>query len=171
MSLFLCVLLESVLISFFYMELPSFPRTTYWRDCLFSIVYSCLLRRKKERNKVKSLSPVRLLGTPWTVVHQSPPSMGFSRQEYWNGLPFPSPRDLPDPGIEPRSPSLQAVFNLWATREAQACLLSWRLINHQCVGLFLGSLFCSIDLCVCFCTSTMLFWLLLLCGVVWIQGG
>ena len=44
---------------------------------------------------------------PWTIVHQVPPSMGFSRQEYWSGLPFPSPGDLPDPGIEPISPTLQ----------------------------------------------------------------
>ena len=51
---------------------------------------------------------VRLFATPWTVAHQDPPSMGFSRQEYWSGLPFPSPGDLPDPGIEPRSPALQA---------------------------------------------------------------
>ena len=58
--------------------------------------------------KVKSLSRVRLFATPWTVAHQGPPSMGFSRQEYWSGLPFPSPGDLPDPGIEPGSLSLQA---------------------------------------------------------------
>ena len=45
---------------------------------------------------------------PWTVAHQAPPSMGFSRQEYWTGLPFPSPGDLPDPGIEPGSPALEA---------------------------------------------------------------
>ena len=45
---------------------------------------------------------------PWTLAHQAPPSMGFSRQEYWSGLPFPSPGDLSDPGIEPRSPTLQA---------------------------------------------------------------
>ena len=44
----------------------------------------------------------------WTVAHQDPLSMGFSRQEYWSGLPFPSPGYLPDPGIEPRSPTLQA---------------------------------------------------------------
>ena len=56
--------------------------------------------------KVKSLSPVRLFATPWTVAHQAPPSMGFSRQEYWSGVPFPFPGDLPDPGIEPRSPTL-----------------------------------------------------------------
>ena len=58
--------------------------------------------------KVKLLSRVRLFVTPWTVAHQPPQYMEFSRQEYWSGLPFPSPGDLPDPGIEPGSPSLQA---------------------------------------------------------------
>ena len=48
------------------------------------------------------------LATPWTVAHQAPLSMGFSRQEYWSGLPFPSPGDLPHPGIKCRSPALQA---------------------------------------------------------------
>ena len=57
---------------------------------------------------MKSLSPVRLFVTPWTVAYQAPPSMGFSRQEYWSGLPFPSLGDLPNPGIEPGSPALQA---------------------------------------------------------------
>ena len=46
--------------------------------------------------------------TPWTGAHKVPLSMGFPRQEYWSGLPFPSPRGIPDPGIEPRSPTLQA---------------------------------------------------------------
>ena len=58
--------------------------------------------------KVKSLSRVRLFVSPWTVAYQAPPSMGFSRQEYWSGLPFSSPGDLPNPGIEPRSPALEA---------------------------------------------------------------
>ena len=58
--------------------------------------------------KVKSLSRVQLFATPWTVAYQAPPSMGFSRQEYWSVLPFPSPGDLPNPGIEPRSPALWA---------------------------------------------------------------
>ena len=58
--------------------------------------------------KVKLLSRVQLLATPWTVAHQAPPSLGFSRQEYCSGLLFPSPGDLPNPGIEPRSPTLQA---------------------------------------------------------------
>ena len=57
---------------------------------------------------MKSLSHIRLFATPWTVAYQPSPSMGFSRQEYWSGLPFPSPGDLPDPGIEPRSPALRA---------------------------------------------------------------
>ena len=48
------------------------------------------------------------LETPWTVVCQAPLPMEFSRQEYWSGLPFPSPRDLPNPGIEPGSPASQA---------------------------------------------------------------
>ena len=57
--------------------------------------------------KVKVLSYVQLFATPWTVALQAPQSMGFSRQEYWNGLPFPSLRDLPIPGIEPGSHALQ----------------------------------------------------------------
>ena len=62
----------------------------------------------KECSKVnvKSLNHVQLLATPWTIAHQAPPSMGFSSQEYWSGLPFPSPGDLPNPGIEPGSPAL-----------------------------------------------------------------
>ena len=56
----------------------------------------------------KSLSRVRFFATPWTVAYQVPPSIRFSRQECWSGLPFPSPGDLPDPGIEPGSPALQA---------------------------------------------------------------
>ena len=73
---------------------------------LFNI---CLkTQKKKERKKVKSLSRVRLFVTLWTVAYQAPLSMGFSRQEYWSGLPFPSPGDLPNPGIEPGSPTLEA---------------------------------------------------------------
>ena len=67
------------------------------RDPLFDTSY-----------QLKSLSRVRLFSTPWTVAYQAPLSMGFSRQECWSGLPFPSPGDLPDPGIKPGSPALQA---------------------------------------------------------------
>ena len=73
----------------------------------------CLLRLGWGREQcramakwVKSLSHIRLFATPWTIAYQVPPSMGFSRQEYWSGLPFPSPGDLPYAGIEPRSPTL-----------------------------------------------------------------
>ena len=62
-----------------------------------------LLQCMEVKVKVKSLSRVPLLLTPWTAAYQAPLSMGFPRQEYWNGLPFPFPGDLTDPGMEPRS--------------------------------------------------------------------
>ena len=71
-----------------------------------------------------SLSHVLLFATLRTVAYQVPPSMGFSRQGYCSGLAFPSPGDLPDPGIAPRSPTLQADTTVWVTREASG---SWQL--------------------------------------------
>ena len=68
---------------------------------------------------------VRLFETPWTVAYQAPPSMGFSRQEYWSGLPFPSPGGLPDSGIWPRIWVFCTAgrrFYLWGTREAHGVL-------------------------------------------------
>jgi len=59
---------------------------------------------------VQSLSLVQLFATPWTVAHQASLSTGFPRQEYWSGLPFPSPGDLSDPGLEPPSPELQQIL-------------------------------------------------------------
>ena len=64
-------------------------------------------QQMKPAAAAKLLSRVQLCATPWTVAHQAPLSMGFSRQEYWSGLPFPSPRDLPNPEIKPRSPAFQ----------------------------------------------------------------
>ena len=61
-----------------------------------------------QKVKVKLLSHVQLFVTPWAVAYEVPPFMGFSRQEYWSGLPFPSPGDLSDPGIEPRSSTSDA---------------------------------------------------------------
>ena len=61
----------------------------------------------RQRERVKLLSRVQFLATPWTVAYQAPSSMGFSRQEYWSRLPFTSPGDLPNPWIKPRSPALQ----------------------------------------------------------------
>ena len=73
-----------------------------------SIALKNVVLEPDERKKVKSLSHVQLFATPWTVAYQGPLSMGFSRQQYWSGLPFPSPGDLPDPGIEARFPALRA---------------------------------------------------------------
>ena len=70
--------------------------------------YISYVSTKKVKVKVKSLSRVRLFATAWIAAYQAPPSTEFSRQVYWSGLPFPSPGDIPDPGIEPRSPTLQA---------------------------------------------------------------
>ena len=62
---------------------------------------------------------VRLFVTLWTVAHQAPPSMQFSRQEYWSGLPFPLPGDFSDPGIEPGSPALAGEC-VWGIKEQSA---------------------------------------------------
>ena len=69
-------------------------------------------------SKVKWLIRVWLFVTPWTVAHEAPPSMQFSRPEYWSGLPFPSPEDLPIPGIKPGSHIAGRCFTNWATRES-----------------------------------------------------
>ena len=70
--------------------------------------------------------------TPWIVAHRAPLSMGFPRQEYWSGLLFPSPGDLPDPGIEPMSPALQAdplptepVLAKGDSQEILDCVVWW----------------------------------------------
>ena len=81
---------------------------------------------------MKSLSRVRLFVTPWTVAYQAPPSMGFSRQEYWSGLPFPSPGDLPNPRIERRSPAVQADA---LTSE------DTKIERDTCIPLFIAALF------------------------------
>ena len=76
---------------------------------------------------VNAQSCLTLLLVPWTVARQAPLSMGFSRQEYWSGLPFPPPGDLLDPGIEPVSPvspALQADSLPWTIREALLCNMS-----------------------------------------------
>ena len=74
-----------------------------WTDSLLSEIPLLTVKVK-----VKSLSHVQLFATPWTVAYQASLSMGFSKQEYWSGLPFPSPGDLPNPGIKSGSPALEA---------------------------------------------------------------
>ena len=81
-------------------------------------------------SELKLLSCVRLFAIPWSVIHWAPLSMGFSGQEYWSGLPFPCPEDLPDPGIKPGSCTLQADSlpseALFTTREAH---YTWDIVN------------------------------------------
>ena len=89
-------------------EMPLCPRSKPWlhiftEDAWYSTAHPHSTRWKKESHSVVWDS-----ATSWTVAHQAPLSMGFSRQENWSGLPFPSPGDLLKPGIDPGSPSLQA---------------------------------------------------------------
>ena len=96
-----------------YVKIPralctSFYRAIYVSDLGQEIYIYIISFNPNSFMKVKSLSCVRLFAVPWTAAHQAPPPMGFSRQEYWSGLSFPSPGDLPNPGIKPRSPALQA---------------------------------------------------------------
>ena len=86
-------------------------------------------------SKCYSLSRIRLFATPWTVAHQAPLSLRFSRQGCWSGLPFPSPGDLPYPGIEPGSPALQEMQvqsrgqddRLEEVMAAHSSILDWRI--------------------------------------------
>ena len=80
--------------------------------------------------KLKSLSHIQLFATLWTVAHQAPPPVVFSRQEYWSGLPFTSPGDLPDPGIIPRSPALQAEA-LTSEPPGKPLSLNYVIINNK----------------------------------------
>ena len=90
-------------------------------------VYILLLKLESESEVAQSCPTLCDL---WTVTHQAPLSMGFSRQEYWSGLPFPSPGDLPDPGIEPRSPTLQADA-LTSAPPGKPLILNTSLFSHS----------------------------------------
>ena len=86
-------------------------RTLEWVAISFSNAW-------KWRVKVKSLSRVRLLSTPWTAAYQAPPSMGFSRREYWSGSQYPSPGDLPNAGMNQGLLHCRKILTVWATRKA-----------------------------------------------------
>ena len=98
--------------------------------CILNIKTYSPLKSNKICFNQWSCSVVSDSEIPWTVTYQAPPSMEFSRQEYWSGLPFPSPGDLPDPGIEPRSPTLQADA---LPSELPICLGSAILLNFVIV--------------------------------------
>ena len=85
-----------------------------------------------ECEKVTSFSHVWLFVTPWTVAHQAPPPMSFYRQEYWTEFPFPSPRNLPNPGIKPGSPTLQADTLLSELPEKPDGSDSWTIKKAEC---------------------------------------
>ena len=89
----------------------------------------------KNLSEWDSLSCLGLFATPWTVACQAPPSMEFSRQEYWSALPFPSPWYLPNPGIEPGSPTLQAV-SLPSELPGKLCCTK-RMCNHSILSSFI----------------------------------
>ena len=107
----------------------------------------CVCVCVRVRARVRTLSPVRLFPTPWTIACQAPLSMGFSRQEYWSGLPFPTSGDLPHPGIEPASlasPPLAGGFfsivpqgkpKLGKIRSDQSCPTLCNRMNHSTPGL------------------------------------
>ena len=95
---------------------------------------------------VQLLNRVQLFVTPWTIAYQAPPSQEFPRQEYWNGLPFPSPGDLPDPGIEPTSPAWQ-VDSLPLNH-----LVSPQLNVHVSLWTKVAPHICEC-VCVCLCTT------------------
>ena len=105
----------------------------------------------------QSLSCVQLFVTPWTGAHQAPQSMVFSRQEYWSGLPFPPPEDLPDPGIEPMSLASPALaddapaLHHRATWETCLCVHKYtcRLVSGMCRNAGAG----HILLCALVCTG------------------
>ena len=92
-----------------FLPLPFLPLSLifqFWTQITWLIVFLLL-------HVLSHLSHVRLFATPWTVAHQAPPSMGFSRQEYWSGLPLSRPGHLPNPGIQPmslKSPALAGGF-------------------------------------------------------------
>ena len=98
------------------------PGDQTWVSCIVGRFFTDGVEGNKHTVVVESLSRVWLFETPRTVARQAPLSMGVSRKEYWRGLPFPSPGNLPNPGIEPQSPALQADSSLtelqgltWAT--------------------------------------------------------
>ena len=107
---------------FMWQKYPTSWREAWMMSQKYKWIFSYVWLRSLSKNNWKSLSHVWLFVTPWTTAHQAPLSTGFPRREYYSGLPFPSPCDLPDAGMEPESFALQADFfffyTIRATREA-----------------------------------------------------
>ena len=127
---------------------PSIPTpNNTWTEHLWGYKMSVTLSLLWRNSQVGEVSEVRWSRSVvsdsailWTVAHQVPPSMGFSRQKYWSGSPFPSPGDLPDPGIKPRSPALQAdaltseppgkLFK-WLYKVIDSLIKLWKCCGHR----------------------------------------
>ena len=119
-------------------------------------------------------SRVWLFATQWAVAHQSPPFMEFARQEYWSGLPFPSPGDLPNPGVKPRSPALQA--DALPSEPPGPCCHKWKhfflfydwVIFHPAMKKNKYAIFhICIHTCICICIHTHTHTLHILHSVIW----
>ena len=105
---------QNVLDAVHFFHYKAFPLPCLFFESLIKHSWWWLTPLLYYRERKRVLSCVQLFVTPWVVACQAPLSMGFSRQEYWNGLPFPSLGELPDPGIEPRSPALQEYYrDVW----------------------------------------------------------
>ena len=92
--------------------------------------------KESEKMKVKTLSRVWVFVTPWIIAHQAPPSMGFSRQGYQSGLPFPSLGDVPEPGFKPRTPALQAdALTSKLLKETQSCRTQDQYTKINCISI------------------------------------
>ena len=97
---------------------------------------------RRKWSELKSLSRVWLFATQWTVAYQASLSMRFSRQEYWSGLPFPSPGDLPNPGIKPRSPTLKAdaLTSEPPGKPTKLLLINFYYVQYSLIKVTLSSL-------------------------------
>ena len=135
----------------FYTYLLIYFGLVYHLRTLFPYLFFCLDDLFIHEEWVKSLSHVRLFATLWTVAHQALQSMGFSRQEYWSGLPFPSPGDLPDPGIKPRSPALQADA-LTSEPQGKPFHSFMKVPYNYCISI---SPFISVDICFMYLGTSM----------------
>ena len=154
-----------------------------------SLVIFCLWEPRKPLEWKWSRSVVSDSATPWTVAHEALLSMGFFRQESWSGLPFPPPGDLPDPGIEPRSPTLQGDSLPSEPRGKPRCSWVLHYINvqnseHYSTMVITKKLIILLDLIKCFLhritdrsltewiSTLALIWALLKYDICeWLQGG
>ena len=133
-------LIEYVCIQFCVFKYQRAYYTSFlWFNFFFFSMPMCLLLKwfhifiHSKVVKVKSLSHVRLLATPWTVICQAPLPMGFSRQEYQSGFPFPSAGDLADPGIEPGLPHCRQKLYCLRHQASTICIQnsSSNLLIHE----------------------------------------